>query len=957
VPKSSGDYASVSSVSSYAHSVVSSNFTLSSGTTDGSSAPSSIFDHNKPRDEPKTNAFSNQLKKLYRDISHLETKLLADSGEPQDENRIVIKGVPSAGADEAEKARWKSLIDDHKRLSEMMLNLLEISLASGVPASLRNIPEKYNIIIRLWTNCFYRLLENLRRSSLASPIAYEYLQEFIYYAYTFYSALIERNTFLDYRAGWLEALGDLARYRIVIASMVPTAPQITSSLTTAAVNGGLRTSPVGTTISSGAMSTSSSEKHPARLCSPPPSVGVIAARLMELEPDKDRWRRVAREWYAKVVAEFPGRGKLHHHLGLLSRDAEGEELRAVYHFVKSMIATHPFETARESVLPLWSPAAQARRSAPDARAPDLFVFLHGMLFTNIQLDDFSPTLARLLERLSIEEPEAQEWIMMAAVNIGALLEYGRPQGVLRRADVLGDRNPAAAAAATKVKLARKAQTDEKMEVDGDERRRSSDMEAQGPSADATASQEAPFAFKMAQELTFSMLAHALRSTRDGPNSYVTILLTFLQTVLRKPEGLASLERAIPWTDLAAFLSQGPRASPSRAQAEKLSQSSILLEDWAIRGMAWHGRLFERGFWDGNDDQLMEMEMLEARKSPAEAMDGDGMWEDENENEKPKPSRATLAWRRALWAGVKIANKVSGFRWDEKKSWSIDGALAEKARRWEEEARQAREEEERRKMGRRWVDGEGDQMMDEEDENVDNMSESGSEDDENDPEEIKALKARRRYLRSLLLPPTSSAVPRRRPARPPHAGRNSAVRPLLQLVSGYTVLVLDTNIVLSSLAMVTSLVESRRWTVVVPLPAIMELDGLASNPTALGEAAKAALEFVVSHVRSHSDTLKVQTSRGNYLSSLSVRAEQVDFDDPDSWERSMDDLILKSAIWQDDHWVDRSALLKVEQSSERLKGAAKVVLLSLDRNLRLKARARHLDAASERDLGTLLATTT
>ena len=131
-------------------------------------------------------------------------------------------------------------------------------------------------------------------------------------------------------------------------------------------------------------------------------------------------------------------------------------------------------------------------------------------------------------------------------------------------------------------------------------------------------------------------------------------------------------------------------------------------------------------------------------------------------------------------------------------------------------------------------------------------------------------------------------------------------------------------------MVTSLVESLRWTVVVSLPAIMELDGLSSNPTALGEAAKAAIEFVASHVRSHFDALKVQTSRGNYLSSLSVRTEQVDFDDPDSWERSMDDLILKAAIWQDDHWVDRSALLK-EQSGERSKGAAKVVLLSLDRN--------------------------
>jgi protein SMG6 len=95
-------------------------------------------------------------------------------------------------------------------LSELMLNLLEISLAPGVPDSLRRIPEKYNIIIRLWTNCFYRLLENLRRSSLTSKIALEYLQEFIYYAYTFYTALLERNTFSDYRSNRLESLGDVA---------------------------------------------------------------------------------------------------------------------------------------------------------------------------------------------------------------------------------------------------------------------------------------------------------------------------------------------------------------------------------------------------------------------------------------------------------------------------------------------------------------------------------------------------------------------------------------------------------------------------------------------------------------------------------------------------------------------------------------------------------------------------
>ncbi len=44
---------------------------------------------------------------------------------------------------------------------------------------------------------------------------------------------------------------------------------------------------------------------------------------------------------------------------------------------------------------------------------DLFVLLHGMLFTNIQLDDFQPTLARFVECLEIKGAAEREWIMMA----------------------------------------------------------------------------------------------------------------------------------------------------------------------------------------------------------------------------------------------------------------------------------------------------------------------------------------------------------------------------------------------------------------------------------------------------------------------------------------------------------------------------------------------------------------
>lgn len=56
---------------------------------------------------------------------------------------------------------------------------------------------------------------------------------------------------------------------------------------------------------------------------------------------------------------------------------------------------------------------------------------------------------------------------------------------------------------------------------------------------------------------------------------------------------------------------------------------------------------------------------------------------------------------------------------------------------------------------------------------------------------------------------------------------------------------------------------------------MELEGLLANISQLGEAAKAAMTYLTSRVHSHSASLKVQTSKGNYPTSLTFRKEQVD----------------------------------------------------------------------------------
>ncbi|KAG1879727.1 hypothetical protein F4604DRAFT_1922927 [Suillus subluteus] len=146
-------------------------FTLSSGMADNSSAS------------------------LYRTISTLETKIL-------DESRVVRQGQGRNVSDEdLQQQKWTKLISDHKH----------------VPASLWIIPS--NIIIHYALDTRIPQTPGGLEVCLVFLVAphFEHLQDFIYYAYTFYAGLLEEPTLHSFRSGWLEALGDLARYRMAVA--------------------------------------------------------------------------------------------------------------------------------------------------------------------------------------------------------------------------------------------------------------------------------------------------------------------------------------------------------------------------------------------------------------------------------------------------------------------------------------------------------------------------------------------------------------------------------------------------------------------------------------------------------------------------------------------------------------------------------------------------------------------
>jgi hypothetical protein len=215
---------------------------------------------------------------------------------------------------------------------------------------------------------------------------------------------------------------------------------------------------------------------------------------------------------------------------------------------------------------MWSAPAQSRRSLPDASATELFVLLHGMLFTNIQLDDFSMSLARFIERLEIEGAEEREWVMMAVINIGSILEYGKPTGILKKAGGVVRETGSAAAAVMRV-IAKRELDEHDMDIDEPPANGAYQPSPAGSDAEAD-SLAHPLPFTLALQLTFRMLVFVLgRPTRKSSpfsrstvNPYIAIVLTFLTTLIKHAETFDILESAIPWDDFVRFCRTIPRAS-------------------------------------------------------------------------------------------------------------------------------------------------------------------------------------------------------------------------------------------------------------------------------------------------------------------------------------------------------------------------------------------------------------
>ncbi|CEP10721.1 hypothetical protein [Parasitella parasitica] len=154
-----------------------------------------------------------------------------------------------------------------------------------------------------------------------------------------------------------------------------------------------------------------------------------------------------------------------------------------------------------------------------------------------------------------------------------------------------------------------------------------------------------------------------------------------------------------------------------------------------------------------------------------------------------------------------------------------------------------------------------------------------------------------------------------------------------IVPGKTILVLDTNCFIGHLDLVKKLVNGQKWSIIIPLVVITELDGLRTNTHRLGLMAQQGIELLETSLAAkpkQSNSLRIQTSHNNFMNDISIRSEQFVFGESD---KNLDDLILSCCLW----WTSQQ--LPQENNNKKI---LPVCLVTGDRNLSVKARAREVE---------------
>ncbi|KAF2456476.1 hypothetical protein BDY21DRAFT_287627 [Lineolata rhizophorae] len=654
------------------------------------------------------------------------------------------------------------------------------------------------------------------------PDSLDYMLAYIYLAYQMMALLYE--TVPAFEETWIECLGDIGRYRMAI------------------------------------------EDDDAR--------------------DRDTWAGVARSWYLKAADRSPYVGRLYHHLAILARPFQFQQL---YYYSLSLVCVQPFPSARKSVLTVFDGNFGCTMPGYSKNHRDktaaLYVKLVGILFQRQKMEAFDATLRQFLNVLgehigSVTSLFIHQGVQIAVTNIASLFNYGSEESNLRKC--YDHYASARSLPATDTASSQKAPAQNTFSIGY------SDFAAE-------------IIFPEACRLSFLTFSLVLR--RSGDNNVlpmVHIMLAFLFSLSVMDYDLAYLADRVPWEELVSFLNTLSKVTKPRPQIENASflEDEVraqdfrpLPEDNSIRGQVWTQWYFPDSWFARNvdeDERLIERESTVVQRT-----------------------------ERILWLGVRIAQTGRWIAYDQRtRSWSVLPAFAQ--------ARDCRLSSEGSRLSRELVKNEEEDVPMVDSEEAEMAWEPTV--TESDSAEMRKL----REIRHGLLHSEKTSLQISTPPTPSDA-RGSMARKMLQ--RNFTVLVCDTNLLIKRLDVFQMLLHQHEWSVVVPNSVVTELHGLAKNKDQSGFAAEKAIE-TISLARNQRMNIRILTAKGNDITNQGFYKEQIEESERGT-RRKLDEVIIDITRQQSDI-SNRSTAMQNQRAMQE--GAKPAVLVTEDQLMRVKAWA-------------------
>ncbi|XP_018412650.1 PREDICTED: telomerase-binding protein EST1A isoform X2 [Nanorana parkeri] len=240
------------------------------------------------------------------------------------------------------------------------------------------------------------------------------------------------------------------------------------------------------------------------------------------------------------------------------------------------------------------------------------------------------------------------------------------------------------------------------------------------------------------------------------------------------------------------------------------------------------------------------------------------------------------------------------------------------------------------IGKETGSPEGNQLEDQEDDVViEEYTEDSELDSSGAEHDFRELRAKKQVLARKL-------EERKRRQQKIQAVLDGKTRPL-ELEIRPLFLIPDTNGFINHLPGLEQLLSSQIYILVIPLIVIHELDGLAKgqefdqrsagHTRSLQEKAKKAIHFLEQRFEARDPNLRALTSRGNQLESIAFRSEDIS-----GQKGNNDDLILSCCL---QYCKDNAKEFMPSNKDDPIRLRREVVLLTDDRNLRVKALTRHV----------------